>query len=125
MLFRIGIALIAVGLIGGIAAAIFWDGPDWDRDETVEYRVVNEDGSPAEGGTVTLVREDDRDGPGPFFPFVPLVIVGGVLTTVALVNRRGGGPGRWGDPRARFDEWHRDAHRENGPPSSPSTPAAS
>ncbi len=127
MLLRIGIALIALGLVGGIAAAIFWDGPNWDRDRTIEYRVVNEDGSPVEAGNVTLIREDDRDGPPPFFPFVPLVIVGGLLVTVALVNRGRGGGG-WGGPRGRFEDWHREAHREvahrgNGPPDAP--PAAS
>ncbi len=116
MLLRIGIALVAVGLIGGVVGAIFWgfDGPNWDR--TVEYQVVNEDGQ-ATGDPVTVIREDDRDGP-PFFPFFPLVLVGGVLVGVALVTRGRGGWG--GPPRGRFDEWHRVAHRENGP----STPAA-
>ncbi|MEX0782168.1 MAG: hypothetical protein WD557_05920 [Dehalococcoidia bacterium] len=124
MLLRIGIALIAVGIVGGIVGAIVWgfDGPNWDRE--VEYQVVNQSGEPT-GQDVTIVREDDRDGP-PFFPFFPLVLIGGVLVAVALFTRGRGGWGVPGGPRGRFEEWHRDAHRENGsPPSSPSAPAAS
>lgn len=109
MLLRIGIALIAVGAIAGIATALFWDGPD--RDRTIEYRVVSEDGTPAEGDpNVVLVREDGWDGPR-FFPVFPLVVVGGVLVTLALFAR---GRGGWGGPRNRFEDWHREAHRDDG-----------
>lgn len=121
MLLRIGIALIALGVVGGIVGGLIWgfDGPDWDRE--VEYQVVNESGEPT-GGNVTVIREDDRDGP-PFFPLFPLVIIGGVLVAVALFTRGRGGWGGPGGPRGRFEDWHRDAHRENGPPAAP--PAAS
>ena len=117
MLFRIGLALIAAGIVAGIASAVIWgwDGPD--RGRTVEYRVVNEDGSAAGGeGNVVLLRDDEWDGPR-FFPFFPVLIVGGVLVTIALVGRgRGGG---WSGPRGRFDDWHREAHREDSAGSNP------
>ena len=117
MLLRIGIALIALGVIGGIAGAIIWgwDGPD--RDRTIEYRVVNEDGTPVDGDQRVVVIDDDRDGRR-FFPFFPLVIVGGVLVTIALVTR---GRHHWGGPHGHFDEWHRQAHQQNGPEAPPAS----
>jgi hypothetical protein len=125
MLLRIGIALIGLGVLAGVAGALIWglDGPDW-RDNDVEYRIVNDQGQQTDQGNVIVVDRDGRDGPPFFFPAFPLVIVGGVLITIALVTR--GGRGGWGGPRGRFDEWHREAHRGNGaPPSPPSSPAAS
>ena len=105
-LLGVGIALVAFGLIAGALAFSFRD--DWrDDDDPVEYRVLNQDGQPS--GSVVVI-DDGRhwDGPG-FFPFFPLVIVGGVLITIAVVSR--GGRGRWhgGGPRD-FDEWHRQTH---------------
>ena len=113
MLLRVGIGLLVVGVVAGIAAAIFWDGPDRDRE--IEYRVVNQDDSATgEDSGVVVVTDEGWDGPR-FFPVFPLLLVGGVLVTIALVARKRGG---WGDPRGRFDEWHREAH-----PDGPSTPA--
>ena len=59
MLLRIGIVLIALGVVGGIVGGLIWgfDGPDWDRE--VEYQVVNESGEPT-GDNITVIREDDR-----------------------------------------------------------------
>ena len=113
MLLRIGIALIALGVIGGVVGAVAWgfDGPDWDRE--VEYQVVNQQGEPT-GDPVTIIRDDGRDGPPFFFPGIPLVLIGGVLVAVALFTRNRGGWGGPGGPRGSFDEWHRDAHRDNG-----------
>jgi hypothetical protein len=112
MLLRVGIGLIALGVVAGIAAAIFWDGPD--RDRTVEYRVVEQDGEQTAGEDpgVVVVADQDWDGPR-FFPAISLLVIGGVLVTIALVRGRGG----WGDPGSRFEEWHRTAHSDN--PASP------
>jgi hypothetical protein len=121
MLLRIAIVLIGVGAVAGIASAIAWHYND-DHDRTVEYRLVNQDGTPVNqnGGSVVVVRDDHWRG-RPFFPAFPLVIIGGVLLTVALVSRnRGGG---WGGPGGgRFDDWHREAHRTDAPPP-PANPA--
>ena len=100
MLLKIAIGLLVVGVAGGVVAALVWDGPD--HDGTVEYRVVDDGSGEQE---VVVLPDDGWDGP-PFFPAVPLVVVGGVLLTVALVSRRGGGRGGPG----RLDEWHRRAH---------------
>jgi hypothetical protein len=100
MLLKIAIGLLVAGVAGGIVSAAVWAGPDHDR--TVEYRVIDDGGGE---GEVVLVEEDGWDGPF-FFPAVPLAVFGGVLLTVALVSRRGGG---WGGA-GRFEEWHRRAH---------------
>ena len=104
MLLRIGIALLAVGVVAGVVGAIFWDGSDHER--TIEYRIVSEDGTAVGGGggSVVLVSDGGWRGPG-FFPFFPLLVVGGVLVTVALLSRRRGGCGPGG-----FEERHRAAH---------------
>ena len=115
MLLKVGIAVLVLGVVAGIAAAIFWDGPD--RDRTIEYRVVDQDGQTATGEDTGVVVVADEDWNGPrFFPAIPLLVIGGVIVTIALVSRRRGG---WGDPRSRFEEWHREAH-----PNGPSTPAS-
>jgi hypothetical protein len=114
MLLRVGIGLIVVGVIAGIAAAIFWDGPD--RDRTIEYRVVETgDTAAGEDPGVVVVSDEDWDGPR-FFPAIPLLVIGGVLVAIALISQRRGG---WGDPRSRFEEWHREAH-PNGSSTQPS-----
>jgi hypothetical protein len=114
MLFRVGIGVLIVGVVAGVATAIFWDGPD--RDRTTEYRVVD-DGDTAVGDDADLVVVADEGWNGPrFFPAFPLLVIGGVLVTIALVSGRRGG---WSDPRSRFEEWHREAH-----PGGPSTPAS-
>ena len=111
MLLRVGIGLLAVGVIAGIAAAIFWDGPD--RDRTIEYRVVDSgDTAAGEDPGVVVVSDEGWDGPR-FFPAFPLLLVGGGIVAFALVSRRRGG---WGDPRSRFEEWHREAHPDNPSP---------
>lgn len=121
MLLRIAIILLAVGAIVGVGSAIAWHYND-DHDRTVEYRLVNQDGTPVNnnGGSVVVVRDDHWRG-RPFFPAFPLLAFGGVLLVVALVsrNRHGG----WGGPRGRFEDWHRDAHRSDNPPPPPATPA--
>ena len=57
MLLRIAIVLIGVGAVAGIASAIAWHYND-DHDRTVEYRLVNQDGTPVNqnGGSVVVVR---------------------------------------------------------------------
>lgn len=121
MLLRIAIVLLAVGAIVGLGSAIAWHYDD-DHDQTVEYRLVNQDGTPVNnnGGSVVVVR-DDRWRGRPFFPAFPLLIVGGVVLTVALVSR--GRHGGWGGPHGRFEDWHRDAHRNDTPPPSTTPPA--
>lgn len=120
-MFRIGLALVGIGIIGGIVAGFATDW-DFDRDRTVEYRIVNTSGEPATGDQPVLVVERDHDFPRRrFFPFAPLVVVGGVLIVVGLVTRggRGGGPGGpWG--HRSFEDWHRAAHAT---PEGPSTGA--
>lgn len=109
----LGVAGVAavLAIAAGIAWAAGWDGPDRDREHTVTYTVVDDDGVPIEDGSrVLLVERDGFDGPPfPFFPIFPLLVVGGVVLTIALV-RRGGGPR---GPGGRFDEWHRRAHADD------------
>lgn len=120
--FRIVLALIAIGIVGGIAAGIE-GGWDWDRDRTVEYRIVREDTGGAAGDRPVIVVERDHDFPRrAFFPVIPLVFVGGALVVIGLATRGGGpgGPGRWG--YRGFEEWHRTAHATPEPPSTGGTP---
>ncbi len=119
MLLRIAIVLLAIGAIVGIGSAIAWHYDDV-HERTVEYRLVNQDGTPAgNGGSLVVVRDGHWRG-RPFFPAFPLLVIGGVVLTVALVtrNRHDG----WGGPRGRFEDWHRDAHHNDTPPP-PATPA--
>lgn len=123
MLLRIAIVLLAVGAIIGVGSAAAWH-YGGDHDRTIEYRLVNQDGTPANanGGPVVVVRDDHWHG-RPFFPGIPLLVFGGVLLTVALVSR--GRHGGWGGPHRHFEDWHRDAHRgDAAPPPPPATPAA-
>ncbi len=108
-LLGIGIGLVFLGLVAGAIAFTFRD--DWrddHDDEAVEYRVLDQSGQPT--GSVVVINDDDRwDGPPPFVPFFPLVIIGGVLITIALVSR---GRGRWHGPGGPgFEDWHRESHR--------------
>ena len=116
-LFGIGAVLVALGIVAAIATFAFHD--RWDDDREIEYRVVNEDGSEGDGSVIVL---DDgwRGGPG-FFPFFPLLVVGGVLITIAVFSR-----GRHHRGRGDFEDWHREAHWNWGSagPKEPPSPAA-
>ena len=102
-LFIAGALLISAGLIAGIVAAATHD--RWGDDErTIEYRVTDASGQPS-GERVLVVDGDGWRRPG-FFPFFPLIVVGGVLVTIALVSRRG----RWGGGPGDFERWHRETH---------------
>ena len=106
-LVAIGGALIVLGIIAGAATFAFSD--RWDDDHEVEYRVVNENGQADSDGNVVVVTDDGwRRGPG-FFPFFPLLVVGGVLLTIGFVSRGRGAP--WQARREYFEDWHREAHR--------------
>jgi hypothetical protein len=104
------------------------------QDDEIVTRVVPS-GEPG-GGTevVRVVGDHDHFGPGPFFFLFPLLII----LLVVFVARRSWGHGRWGhgwapggpvgpgwhrpygpgfDPGHRYgwlDEWHRQAHEEEG-----------
>jgi len=89
-LFRIGIVLVVIGVLGGIAAGIArgrWDG---DQTRTIEYRVVNQDGQPVPGQQqpIVVVEPHGGYGPGPFFPVFPLVFFGGILIVAAIFVTR-------------------------------------
>jgi hypothetical protein len=116
-----GSVLVAVGIAAGIAAVATHD--RWDDDRTIEYRVSDGDGNPANDRVIVL-DEDGRRGPG-FFPFFPLIVVGGILITVAAFSGRG----RWHNGHRDFDSWHREAHwnwGSSGPrPDQPSAPSES
>jgi hypothetical protein len=103
-LLGIGIGLVAVGLVAGALVFAFRD--DWrDDDRAVEYTVTNAQGEPT--GNVVVVDGDRwRGGPG-FFPFFPLIVVGGVLIVIGAVSRRGG---PWQGGRRDFETWHRETH---------------
>ncbi|MGE5596550.1 MAG: hypothetical protein ACM3S1_11015 [Hyphomicrobiales bacterium] len=111
-LFRVGVVLVVIGVLGGIAAGIARGFDDDDR--TIEYRVVNSEGQELPAGQQPVIVVDDhgRDFPrGAFFPVFPIVLIGGVLIVGSIIASRGGvGPGRW---RNGLDEWHRDAHRRD------------
>ena len=102
----IGGALLALGIIAGAATIAFSDG--WDDEHQVEYRVVSESGGADSGGNVIVVTDDGwRRGPG-FFPFFPLLLIGGIVLTVGLLSRGRGRP--WHNRRELFEDWHRQAH---------------
>ena len=55
-----------------------------------------------------------------FFGFLFFLFLFFALIRAIAGPRRGwggyGGPGRWGDgPKAHFDEWHRESHRDEPP----------
>lgn len=104
--FRIGVAIVAIAVLGGIAAGI---ARGFDDDRTVEYRVVDGSGQEIDGRNVVVV-ESDRDFPrGAFFPVFPLALLGGVLIVGSITATRHHTPAS----RGEFDEWHREAHRES------------
>lgn len=117
-LLLIGIALVAIGLTAGIFAVAFRD--EWkDDDNTVEYRVLNADGQ--ETGSVVVLEDGWRRGPG-FFPFFPLIVIGGVLIAIAFFAR---GHGDHWRARRDFEDWHRETHwnwGSNGPKDPPASP---
>lgn len=121
-LLIIGIALVSLGLVAGVIGFAFRD--EWrDEHDPVEYRVLDGDGQAT--GSVVVIDDgrEWRGAPG-FFPFFPLVVVGGVLIAIAVFTRgrrhwHGGGPGD-------FESWHREVHWNWGsaapreaPPSNP------
>lgn len=112
MLLRIGIVVLMLGIIGGVASAIAWRAGD-DDHRTVEYRIVSSDQDAATGQTVVLVDRDNWRG-GHFFPFFPFLVIGGILIALGVF---GGGGRRW-DRHQRFEDWHRDAHHGDPPPTS-------
>jgi hypothetical protein len=110
-LFRIGVVLVAIGVLGGIAAGIARGFDDDHR--TIEYRVVERGGEAANDDGPTIVVERDRDFPrGAFFPVFPLVVFGGVLIVASIFATRHDGPPGW---RRGWEEWHREAHRHGAP----------
>jgi hypothetical protein len=116
-LFGIGAVLVTLGIVAAIATIAFHD--RWDDDREIEYRVVNQDGSEGDGNVI-VVDDGWRGGPR-FFPFFPLLVVGGVLITIAVFSR-----GRHHRGRGDFEDWHREAHWNWGSagPKEPPPPAA-
>lgn len=116
MLLRLAIILLAIGAIVGIGSAVAWHYND-NHERTVTYHVTNQDGSTTTNDRSIVVVRDGHWRGRPFFPGFPLLIVGGVVLTVALVsrNRRHS----WGGPHHHFEDWHRDAHRNDAPPPPP------
>jgi hypothetical protein len=122
MMLRWVLPVIVLAVIGlGIAGAIWGDG-DWGHHDVVT-RSVSAD------GTETIVV---HDGHGGFFPFGFLIFPFGfflffwIFRAFAFRGRWGRGPWGPGGPGAGsnpgwFDEWHRRAHGETGPPSSSGT----
>src|SRR5262245_53048069 len=102
-------ALLALLVIGGIATAIY-AGDGWHHHHAEVTRVVGTDGND------TIVIHDDHPYFFPFgFLFFPLAffLFFGLMRAVFWRGRWGGGP--WnGDPRTRFEEWHRQAHQSPG-----------
>lgn len=97
-LFRVGVAILAVAVLGGIAAGIArgrWD----DNPRTVEYRLVDSEGQPVSPGEQpVIVVERDGFRPGAFFPVFPLALLGGALIVAGIFatrdhGRRGPGGG--------------------------------
>jgi hypothetical protein len=103
-------ALLALLVVGGIATAIY-AGDGWDHHHNEVTRVV--DGN----GTETIVVHDGRPFFFPFgFLFIPLAffLIFGLMRALFWRGPWGGG-GPWnGNPRARFEEWHRQAHQSPG-----------
>lgn len=102
------VAMLALLVVGGIAAAIY-AGDGWNHHEEVT-RVVGTDGNG------TIVIHDERPFFFPFgFLFFPLAffLFFGLARGLFWRGRWGGGP--WGgEARARFEEWHRQAHQSDG-----------
>ncbi len=119
-LFVVGAVLVTLGIAAGIAAIAFND--RWDDDREIEYRVVNEGGSEQGDGSVVLVTEDGWHGGPGFFPFFPLLIVGGVLITIAFFSR-GTNHENWRE-RREFEDWHRETHFNWGSTGPKEPPAA-
>ncbi|MCK9519328.1 MAG: hypothetical protein M0R74_09960 [Dehalococcoidia bacterium] len=104
--FRIGVAIVAIAVLGGIAAGI---ARGFDNDRTVEYRVVDRSGQALNQDEGVVVIEADRGFPrGAFFPVFPLVFLGGALIVGSIIATRGRGPGS----PSQFEAWHEQAHRE-------------
>jgi hypothetical protein len=139
MMLRIGIVLVAFAAIAGVITLVVRH--NRDDGHTVAYHVTHT-GTASDGSSdIVVVRDGDgwRGGRG-FFPFFPLLVLGGVLVTVGLLTRGKrhrwadahfggpggmGGPGGFGGPRFRdraFEEWHRAAHREDPNPKDVSPP---
>jgi hypothetical protein len=104
------VALLALLVVGGIATAAYY-GDGWNHHQEVTHVVGT-------NGNDTIVIHDDRPFFFPFgFFFFPLAIFlfFGLMRALFWRGRSGRG-GPWGgDPRARFDEWHRQAHQSINP----------
>ena len=118
-LLIIGVALVSLGLVAGAIGFAFRD--EWrDDHDTVEYTVTNAQGDPT-GNVVVIDGDRWRGGPG-FFPFFPLVVVGGVLIAFAAFSGRGR---HWhGGDRRDFEDWHRETHWNWGSSAPKDPPAA-
>src|SRR5262249_41357489 len=101
------VALLALLVVGGIATAAYY-GDGWDHHHDEVTHVVGTNGND------TVVIHDERPFFFPFgFLFFPLAffLFFGLMRAIFWRGRWGGG-GPWGgDPRSRFDEWHRQAHQ--------------
>jgi hypothetical protein len=103
------VALLALLVVGGVATAVH-AGDGWGHHDEVT-RVVGTDGND------TIVIHEERPYFFPFgfliFPFAFFLFFG--LMRALFWRGRWGGGGPWGgNPRSRFEEWHRQAHQSPG-----------